>query len=70
MFKLYMVREGGLDLVRTFPSSSEAGHFVFNLGVTSDFFYLLQDGRLYNYVDSPDGFGWEGAEGDDGPSFI
>lgn len=72
--KLYQFEiEGGFGpkLIKTGTNSNEAGKFCYEHGNHEKVaFFLLHEGRLYYYVDMPDGYGWEACEDEEeGPAF-
>lgn len=61
-------------LLKADLTASDAGKIVFEReSEDNDFsrwwFLLVQNGRLYYYVSVPGGYGWESADGEDGPPF-
>lgn len=67
----YKVSEGfGPELINDNTNSTRAGELCFKHGKHEEYvFLLLHQGRLYYYVDMPDGYGWEACSGEDGPAF-
>lgn len=59
----------GPRIIKQNTNSSDAGNHCYLLDHEKNLFLLLHNGRLYYYVDSSGGFGWEACDGEDGPAF-